>query len=65
MCSGGRQVNLRFNQLLINLLELRAKWMLVCIRYIEVLDRGLVPTLVVGADLRIVETSRITASLNL
>jgi len=33
------------DELFINLLELRAKGMLVCIKYIGAMDRGLVPTL--------------------
>ena len=45
ICSAGRYVNLSLGELLINLLELRVKLVMVCIRYIEALDRGLVPTL--------------------
>ena len=41
----GIQVNLGLDEVLVNLLELRTKRMLVCIKYIGALDRGLVPTL--------------------
>jgi hypothetical protein len=41
----GRQVNLGLDEVIMNLLELRTKRMLVCIKHIGALDRGLVPTL--------------------
>jgi len=44
----GRQVNLRLDEVLINLLEIRMKRMLVCIKYTDAMDGGLVPTL--GVD---------------
>jgi hypothetical protein len=52
----GRQVNLGLNEVLMNLLELRMKRMLVCVKYIGALDRDLVPTLVVS-DLKGVDIS--------
>ena len=40
--------------------------MLVCVRYIGALDRGLAPTRGGGgADLKVVESSRVTVLLNL
>ena len=43
--SAGTQVNVRSDELLTNLLELRAKRTLASITYIGTLDRGFVPTL--------------------
>jgi hypothetical protein len=52
----GRQVNLGLDEVLINLLELRMKRMLICIKYIDALDRGLVPML--GVDTSFVSIGR-------
>lgn len=57
ICPARRQVYLSLGELLVNLLELRVKSILFCIRYIGVLDRGLAPTLGGGggsADLKVV-----------
>ena len=56
--SAGRQANVLSDELLINLLELRAKWTLASIIYISTLDRGFVPTLR-DANFKIVDTSRV------
>lgn len=45
ICSAVRQAKLHFDELLINLLELRAKRMLVFVWYIGAFDPGLVPML--------------------
>ena len=58
ICSEGRHVNLWLDELLVNLLELRAKLMLVCIRYTDALARGLAPTLGCS-DLKFVDTTRV------
>ena len=62
ICSTGWKVNLYLDKLLVSLLELQPKWLMASIRYIDAMDWGLVPTLG-GADLKVVDTSRIQALL--
>ena len=40
------------------ILKLQAKWLMVCMRYIDAMDWRLVPTLG-GADLKVVDTLRV------
>jgi hypothetical protein len=60
--STGRQVNVRSDKLLINLLELRAKRTLVSITYIGTLDRGFV-SMLRDAYFKAVDTSRVKVLL--
>jgi hypothetical protein len=58
ICSVGREVNVRSEELLINLLEIRTKRTLASITYIGTLNRAFVLTLR-DADFKVVDTSRL------